>query len=156
MAFVFDTNSIRVLGNYYPEQFPSFWSRFEDEIDAGRVLSVREVFNELERLDKVSWLSSWAKERKTAFVLASSAETNFVGEVFQVPHFRNLVGLRQQLLGQPVADPFVIAAARVRGFCVVTEEANKKNAAKIPNVCAHFGIDCTNVEGFLQRLHWRF
>jgi hypothetical protein len=44
-----------------------------------------------------------------------------------------------------------IASARVRGGCVVTEEANKPNAAKIPNVCEHFGIHWTNVEGFWKQ-----
>ena len=32
----------------------------------------------------------------------------------------------------------------------------KKNAAKIPNVCEHFGVHCTNVEGFMERESWTF
>jgi hypothetical protein len=43
MPFIFDTNSLRVLGNYYPDQFPSFWQRFENAVEKKDVLSVREV-----------------------------------------------------------------------------------------------------------------
>lgn len=80
MIYVFDTNSFRVLGNYYPDRFPSFWEMFDG----------------------------------------------------------------------------LVAAAGARGGCVVTEEANTQNAAKIPNVCEHFGVDCTNVEGFMERESWTF
>ena len=30
------------------------------------------------------------------------------------------------------------------------------NAVKIPNVCEHFGVDCTNLEEFMEREKWRF
>jgi hypothetical protein len=83
-------------------------------------------------------------------------EGQFVVEIFGVPHFRSLVGELQRLKGRPVADPFVIASARVRGGSVVTEEANKPSAAKIPNVCEHFGIHWTNVEGFPNQVGWTF
>jgi len=39
---------------------------------------------------------------------------------------------------------------------VVTEEALKENAAKIPNVCEYFGIKWTNVQGFLLSNDWKF
>jgi len=83
MLYVFDSNSLRVLGNYYPGRFPTFWKKFEDAVASGMVVSVREG-------------------------------------------------------------------------CVVTEEGHKLNAAKIPNVCKHFGVACTNVEGFMDRNDWQF
>ncbi|MEE8526835.1 MAG: DUF4411 family protein [Thermoanaerobaculia bacterium] len=64
--------------------------------------------------------------------------------------------LKARLLGKPVADPFLIAAAKVLDGCVVTEESFPPNAARIPNVCEHFGIDWTNFEGFLERNGWTF
>ena len=48
MAYVFDTNSFRVLGNYYPDQFPTFWERFNRAVTDGKIVSVREVRRELE------------------------------------------------------------------------------------------------------------
>jgi len=60
------------------------------------------------------------------------------------------------LRGYPVADPFVVARAQSIEACVVTEEASKPNAAKIPNVCDHFGVRFTDVKGFLSEVGWRF
>ncbi len=156
MIYIFDTSSLRVLGNYYPDRFPTFWERFEAAIEAREVRSVREVFNELQRQSTKEWLKKWARQNRALFAQPGPKETAFVGKIFEVAHFRTLVGERQRLLGQPVADPFLVAAPKVMEGCVVTEEANRPNAARIPNVCAHFHIDCTDVEGFLERLAWSF
>lgn len=156
MIYVFDTNSIRVLGNYYPERFPSFWKRFRGFVVSGTVISVREVSNELEHQVTQEWLSQWLKENRQMFVVPGPEETLFVAEIFKVPHFRTMVGTTQQLKGQPVADPFIVACAKVRKGTVVTEEGRKLNSAKIPNVCEHFGVRCTNVEGFLEANGWEF
>jgi hypothetical protein len=39
---------------------------------------------------------------------------------------------------------------------VVTQEKNTENAAKIPNVCDHFGIPCINLEDFMKKENWTF
>ena len=156
MAFIFDTSSFRVLGNYYPQRFPSFWNRFKSEVAAQSILSVREVLNELELQISGTWLWEWASRNRDIFTTPSPAETLFVGQIFTVPHFRMLVGETQRLKGQPVADPFLIACAQVSGGCVVTQETTRPHAARIPNVCQHFSIDCTNVEGFMERNGWQF
>ncbi len=123
---------------------------------AGHVRSVKEVLHELERLGHNEWIRTWAQDHKGLFEPPTADESAFVVEIFSVAHFRQLVGKKQLLNGQPVADPFIIASARVRGGCVVSEEGLKPNGAKIPNVCEHFGIDCTNVEGFLKKNDWKF
>lgn len=157
MQYVFDTNSFRVLENYYPERFVTFWERFNQVVDDRTVISVREVYNEVENQVRPTWLLDWAKQRRTMmFLTPGSAETAFVANIFKVPHFRTLVGATQVLRGSAVADPFIVACARVAGGCVVTEEAYKPNAAKIPNVCEHFGVECTSMEGFLDRMGWMF
>jgi hypothetical protein len=81
---------------------------------------------------------------------------SFVAQIFSVPLFRQLVSERQRLRGSPVADPFVIAMAKIRSGCVVTEEAKKENAARIPTVCEHFGIAWCNIEGFMEAQGWEF
>lgn len=156
MLFIFDANSLRVLGNYYPERFPTFWKKFEEALAAQTVVSVREVYNELQRQAIADWLEGWLANHRELFLTPGPAETAFVGEIFRVPHFRALVGEIQRLRGYPVADPFIVACGKVRKGCVVTEEIKKPNAAKIPNVCEHFGVECTNVEGFMKRQGWQF
>ena len=38
--------------------------------------------------------------------------------------------------------------------CVVTLEGAPANAAKIPNICSHFGVGCIHLEGFMEREGW--
>jgi hypothetical protein len=50
----------------------------------------------------------------------------------------------------------VIARTKLRGGTVMTEEVKKQGGAKIPNVCEHFGVTWTNLEGFLADNGWEF
>lgn len=156
MAYVFDTNSFSVLGNYYPEQFPSFWRKFEQAVAAGKVLSVREVDRELEHYARHPHLTDWVKSHRNIFTQPGSAEMRFVSDIFSVRHFQMLVNKKARLEGFLCADPFIIARAKVINGCVVTEEKVTPNAAKIPNVCQHFGVDCTNLQGFMEKEGWTF
>jgi hypothetical protein len=147
---------MRVLQHYYPKRFPNFWRELEVLIKAGEVVSVREVYNELQFQITEDWFRTWVDGHKAMFTVPSSAEGEFVAEIFRVPHFHILVGERQRLQGQPVADPFLVAHAKVHGGVVVSEEKEKPNAAKIPNVCKHFNVSCTNVDGFMEACNWEF
>ena len=150
MPYVFDTNSLRVLQNYYPDTFASFWQELEALAQQGEIWSVREVRRELEKQVRKDWFAEWVKSHPGFFRMPGPQETAFVAQIFEVPHFQELVGRRQQLQGMPVADPWVIAAAHAAGASVVTEEALKPNAARIPNVCQHFGLTCMDVERFIE------
>jgi hypothetical protein len=154
--YVFDTNSIRVFGNYYPDNFPSFWERLATLVAAGGFLSCHEVRKELERQSPSEHVNDWVNRHLHLFGEPSSGEMAYVADIFRVHHFRQLIGQKQQLTGAPVADPFVVARGGVKNGCVVTEEARKPNAAKVPNVCDHFGVRHTTVQGFLSELGWQF
>jgi len=156
MRYVFDTNSFIVIGHYFPERFPSFWAKFDALVAAGRVLSVREVLRELDNHNTRLHLRNWIDANQSVFLVPTPQETQFVSQIFAVPHFQNLLSKKQILAGGPAADPFVIALAKVVGCCVVTEESKKDNAARIPNVCEHFGLGWTNLEGLMQSEGWCF
>jgi hypothetical protein len=42
MVYLFDTSSFIVIGHYYPQQFPSFWDKFNQAVNAGTIISVRD------------------------------------------------------------------------------------------------------------------
>jgi hypothetical protein len=165
MIYVFDTSSIRSLQHFYPRVFKKIWSDIELIVQAGNFISTREVFNELERQAVSTEVSKWAKEHKSIFTTPSAVELQFVAEIFRIPHFQGLIGAQQRLKGTPVADPFVIACAKINKGTVVTEEGwqrpapslvPKTHAAKIPNVCQHFNIPCIDLEEFMHRQGWTF
>ncbi|MGF7191821.1 hypothetical protein JOE11_004894 [Robbsia andropogonis] len=165
MSYVFDTSSIRSLQHFYPRVFRSIWDDLETLASQGLLISTREVLNELERQAVSEDVLKWVGEHRSMFLTPNAEELQFVATIFQVKHFQALIGQQQRLKGTPVADPFVIACAKVYGSTVVTEEGwmrpsasltPKPNAAKIPNVCAHFGIPCIDLEEFMHQRDWKF
>lgn len=155
MIYVFDSNVlISLFRNYYRGRFPSLWQKFDVYVVSGQIVSVREVLNEIGSRD--DQLSEWAKQNREVFSQPSSEELAFIAEIFKVNHFQMLVRSEERLKGKPVADPFVIAKAKIIQGCVVTDEILKPNAAKIPNVCNHFGVAHLNFEGFMEKENWTF
>lgn len=155
MIYVFDSSTlIHLFRYYYLQRFPTLWEKFDDMAKTGEIISVREVYTEIK--DKGDRLSKWAKAHRDFFLESSLEEINFVTEIFKIPHFQTLIKQQARLQGNPVADPFVIAKAKISGYCAVTQEGLKEHAARIPNVCNHFGIDWTDLEGFMEKENWTF
>jgi hypothetical protein len=155
--YVFDTSSLSiVLKHYYPERFPSLWEKFGKLVSDNKILLVREVYNEIIRGESTGRLLQWAKDNRDLFEEPSVEELEFVREIFRINHFQQLVRKKERLTGKPVADPFVIAKAKIEQATLLTEEKFKENAATIPNVCEHFKVQYTNLEGFMEREGWQF
>ncbi|MGH7553951.1 MAG: PIN domain-containing protein [Longimicrobiales bacterium] len=156
MIYVFDTSSFIVLENFYPDTFPTFWEHVETLVESGRLISVSEVYKEIQTKVAAHHLIAWSDGHKHIFQPPTTQEMAAVADIFAIAHFQQLISEKQRVKGSPVADPWVIARARVLNGCVVTEETLKPNAAKIPNVCEHFTVDCTNLKGALAREQWRY
>jgi len=155
VIYVFDSNAlIDLFRHFYLERFPSLWERFDGSVEAGNLISVREVLHEIE--GHGDRLSQWAMDHRDFFQQPSPEELAFVANIFAVPHFQTLVRQQERLQGKPVADPFVIAKANAHNGCVITQEVRRPFAARIPNVCDHFGVACLNLEGFMEREDWTF
>lgn len=155
MKYVFDSGPlIDLFRHYYPQRFPTLWENFGTVIGEGRISSVSEVLKELEGHEDA--LANWGKSNRHLFYAPQPEELDFVTTIFEVEHFQGLVKKKERLQGKPVADPFVIAKAMISGGCVVTTEKLKPNSAQIPNVCAHFKIECVNLEGFMEIEGWKF
>lgn len=151
MIYIFDTNCFIVLGNYFPNRFPSVWRDINSYIDNGKIISVREVYNEIQRYGGTSVIKDWADKRSTIFLQPCDEELEFVRSIYSITHFRNNIRRKTILHGYPVADPFIIASAAVKDESrVVTQETFDEGAAKIPNICSHFNIGCINLEMFME------
>lgn len=155
MVYVLDSGPlIDLFNHYYPDRFPSLWDKFESLITLKRVVSVDEVKNEIQGYG--DRLSTWAKLNKEIFEVPLAEEFEFVSQIFAVPHFQSNIRKRELLTGTPVADPFVMAKAKIIGGCVVSQESKKPNSARIPNICEHFKIPYLNLEQFMEKENWVF
>lgn len=157
MIYVFDTSSLVVLfRNFYLENFPSLWKKFNHSVAQEQYFSVKEVKLEINSYPETDYLKEWSKQSKRFFLFPSDEETQFISKMFKEnPHFKNLIKSKNILRGKPVADPFVIATAKVLNGCVVSEGKFKENAAKIPNVCKEFNSH-KSLKQFMKTEKWEF
>ncbi|MBF0473143.1 MAG: DUF4411 family protein [Nitrospirae bacterium] len=159
MVYIFDTSSLLTLQNYYPDQFPSFWIVFNNFVQNNKILSVKEAFGEIDERITKPHLFNWCKLNKNIFLIPDEDETIFLADIFKVPRFLDLVNQKSRLRNKPIADPFIIASAKIKNGCVVTEESKKiktLDAPRIPNVCDYFNINYMNLEGFMVKEGWKF
>ena len=144
------------MRNYFQDRFPSFWTKVDYYMEVGKIISVKEVYEELQlQIDSERYLD-WITFRKDIFKKPSENETDFIPRILEVRNFANLIGIKQIKEGKHVADPFLIASAKINNACVVTEEKYKPNAPTIPNVCEYFKIECVNLEKFMIKENWKF
>ena len=157
MVYVFDTNSFIVLGHYYKDRFPSLWKKIDNLVKADKIISVKEVLNEIEFYGGESDLKNWAKENKNIFKPMSEEESRIISDIFvKYPKFQNMVRKKEQLKGTPVADPFIVVKAiHIRGT-VVSQETFQKDGIKIPNLCDIQNIPCLKLKEFMKEQKWSF
>ena len=93
---------------------------------------MREVRRELDAQVHHIHLFDWVGDHGDIFFPPNPAEMRFVSEIFSVQHFQMLVNAKTRLLGQPCADPFIIAKAKFIDGCVVTEEKWKQKRCENP------------------------
>lgn len=156
--YIFDTNTfITIFEFIYKSRFPSFWTKFDQYIESGNIVSVREVLNEISNYhNKKAKTVVWANENKKIFLMPDDTEVEYVRQIMQHPRFKFIVSKQSQLEGKPVADPFLIAKAKAQKGIVVTEEHYAKDGVKIPNICEEFGVKCINFEKFMEDEGWKF
>ncbi|GAF78905.1 unnamed protein product, partial [marine sediment metagenome] len=120
MIYVFDTSPFSTLfRNYYKERFPTLWNHFDDLVGDGRIVSTREVKNEI-LVGPIADLRDWVTRNREVFTTPTPEEGEFVSQIFSIRHFQQNVELQKLYTGGMVADPFVIAKAAVEGGSVVT------------------------------------
>ena len=148
--YIFDTNVFRSLGYYYPNRFPTIWGKINELSEIGLLRSVREAQREIESNCPFKHILDWVSEHHYIFVKPSDEELKIVSEIFKKEQFRGLVRKSNILKGRPVADPFIVAAAKVYCACVITQESLKLGGARIPTLCKELEVDCRDLESFLE------
>lgn len=148
---------------YYRNRFPSLWGNFDEYISSGKIVSVREAFNEIVIMSEKEDLIDWANLHKTdVFLTPTEDEMLFVSEIFKNKHYQQLISDNAILNGKFQADPFIIASAKIKSACIVTLDGFtpsgeiKENAPKIAYIAKCLGVDCCNFEQFMSREDWTF
>lgn len=146
------------MGAYYPKRFPALWKRIDELATDLVIMSVREVRKEMEITCRSDHIEAWVDAHPHLFPSPTAEECAVVAELFKKEQYRGLVKRDSILKGSPVADPFIIAAAKVNGRCVVTQESFKTGGARIPTACKEpwLNVECISCEGFMEQQGIRF
>jgi hypothetical protein len=158
--FIIDANVLLEAANtYYTfDRVPGYWEWLASSIRSGRVRSVSLVADEIVFPDElVDWVDELAKDGLFLDVSDSEIQTSFAEVADWV--VRNPFGPEHIAKFLDGADPWIIAAGRVLGATVVTQESplgpgTKK--VKIPNVSDQFGVPWINTFTMLNRLDAKF
>lgn len=153
MTYIYDTSSFNALRSIFPNQFLNFWSDFNSIVKDGRIISTKEVFNELEdRLLDEDDLFKWISNNKSIFQTPTPKEIIFVAEIFSSDErYVELISKKSRLRQGYCADPFVVALAKIKGGVVVTDELENPRYINIISVCKDYSIEYTNLEGFMKQ-----
>ena len=152
MKYVFDAGPFIDSRYYFPNIFKSYWTELNKMAESRDIISVKEVYNEL--LNGSDIISDWAIQNNNIFEIPNSEEFQVVTEILS--KHKELIRNANYSGGTPVADPFVIAKAKVNDLIVVTREYYREHAHKIPNICKEFGLIYMNFEEFLINEGWEF
>ncbi len=118
---------------------------------AGNLLVPEEVYEELKAQDDD--LLAWVKQRSSVIVVPTGRAVMLEARAVLADH----EGLTKAGTGRGMADPFVIALARLKGCPVVTQEqGGSANKPRIPFVCRRREISCLSMLEVIRREGWKF
>ena len=158
MAYLLDANVFMQAKNlHYGMDFcPAFWDWLIDRNDAGMVLSIERVGDEIEAGDDE--LASWASQRGSwFFVKPDSAMLEALPSVSDWATGQHYEPAAVSGFLQ-VADYYLVAQAVAHNHTVVTHEitSNSPKRIKIPDACIGLGIKCVTPFEMLRRERARF
>lgn len=137
---------------YAPEVFPQFWNKMDEGVSSGLIFSSKMVLEEVSKQDDDVF--AWAKARDDMFHKLDQLTLNTAAEITR--NFPKLINTSQE---KDMADPFLIALAKVKDAVLVTQETPLRNSPKrmkIPDVCEAMSVQCINILGMVKALGWRF
>ena len=155
MIFVVDTNVFsKALRNVSLDVFYDIWEPWAALMDNGQIISVDEVFLELQSDwgDKAKEMQ-WLNKHKSSFQNTTNKEGYIVAEIFKNNKYREGIKEKSLRSGSPEADAFLVAKAKAVGGIIVTAESDQKpHSEKIPNMCIDFDVPYIVLNEFYMML----
>jgi rRNA maturation endonuclease Nob1 len=158
--YIIDTSSLVKLNRNNPiDVFPSIWEKLKFLADNNRLISPKEVFNEIQQNDDM--LSKWAKKQKTMFKEPTKRQIELVKDILR--DFPALLDTERKF----DADSWVIALAIEMSSSfqktlftikriVVTEEKLRGEKVRIPFVCNQRTVECIDIVEMFRTEGWKF
>ena len=163
--YLIDANSlIRPARAYYPFDFaPSFWQQLHPKISLDKIAVLDKVRDEI--LKGTDELSTWISALPNECILSTQ-------DIQIIQTYRDVLGFIQQSdkysesalrlwSRENVADPWLIGAAKVYGYTLVSFEQSagrittRSNNPKLPDVARHFQVPYTALFDMMRQEYFR-
>ncbi len=162
--YIIDTNTLITPQNhFYPfDLFPVFWESLENLVKDGTAIIIENVAAEIKQ-EKDDELASWVtKHPEQIYKTESDKEIiNVVSAIFkELQNNENYDSAKSIDNWSKVADPWVIATAKVKNGTIVTFEkmasissGNPSGKPKIPNIASIFGVRTINLFQMIREVN---
>lgn len=162
--FLIDSNSFMTpYRQYYAfDLIPTYWEEVSKCTNSGRLILLDMVKAEIDRGedDLADWLS-----RQEEFIICNHISQKIIDKYQGILQYIQTCGLYKEQALQiwangDVADPWLIAAAAVNDYTIITAEVpsgglsvkNPNRYAKIPDVAKTFGVRTNNLYYMMRQL----
>lgn len=162
--FLIDSNSfITPYKQYYAfDLIPTYWNEVSKCTGSGRLILLDMVKAEINKGSDA--LTNWLN-KQTGFVICSHILPAIINKYQDVLQYIQTCGLYkpqalQAWANADIADPWMIAAAAVNNYTIITAEVpsgglsikNPNKYAKIPDVANAFGVKTDNLYYMMRQL----
>lgn len=162
--FLIDSNAFMTpYRQYYAfDLVPTYWEEFSRYVDTGRVVLLDMVKDEINKGHDD--LSDWI-DKQIGFVICNHVEPAIISKYQEVLQYVQNCGLYKEQALQNwapgyIADPWLIAAAAVNDYTIITTEVPSSGLspktpnknAKIPDVARAFGVKTNNLYYMMRKL----
>lgn len=162
--FLIDSNSfITPYKQYYAfDLVPSYWTEVSKCTNSERLILLDMVKAEIDK--GADDLSDWLN-RQTGFIICNHVLPAIVNKYQEILQYIQNCGLYQNQALQTwaradIADPWIIAAAAVNDYTIITAEVpsgglsvkNPNKYAKIPDVARAFDVKTENIYYMMRQL----
>lgn len=162
--FLIDSNSFMTpYRQYYAfDLVPTYWDELSKKTDTGRLILLDMVKDEINKGqdDLATWIT-----KKNGFVICNHVTPEVISKYQEVLQYVQTCGLYKEDALQAwapgyIADPWLIAAAAVNGYTIITAEVSSgglspktpNRNAKIPDVAKAFGVKTNNLYYMMREL----
>lgn len=162
--FLVDSNSfVAPYRQYYAfDLVPTYWDELSKKADKGRIVLLDMVKAEIDK--GKDDLADWV-DKQAGFDICNHVTPEIIGKYQEVLQYVQNCGLYKEQALQAwapghIADPWLIAAASVNNYTIITAETpsgglNPKTPnknAKIPDVAKAFGVRTNNLYYMMRQL----
>lgn len=163
--FLIDSNTLISASRLYyaHDLVPTFWEILNAKAENGTIYILDMVKDEICKGE--DWLKEWLDNDETSILVCNHVDSEIISKYAEIMQyiqtcgFYNSNGLNNWAKND-VADPWLIAAAAVKAYTLITFEQpsgslsikNKSGKVKIPDVANHFNVKVHNLYHMMRQL----